>query len=134
MTTKKSSKKSTSAENIGGDLRESAHKIWLAGLGALTVAEEEGTKVFKTLVERGEEFEGRGRERVEKVKSTVEDAAKTTRERLGDAWSSLETSFDEKVATAIHKIGVPTREEIHTLTKRVEELTKSVDALRAKKG
>jgi poly(hydroxyalkanoate) granule-associated protein len=127
-------KKTTAKNEFGEELRESAHKIWLAGLGAMTVAEEEGSKLFKTLVEKGETFESRGRERVEKVKASVEDAAKTTKERLGDAWSSFETTFDEKVATAVHKLGVPTREEIHTLTKRVEELTAAVDSLRTKKG
>lgn len=130
----KSSTKSKSTDRFATDLRESAHKIWLAGLGAMTVAEEEGGKLFKTLVERGEEFEGRGRERAEKVKSTVSEAAQTAKDRLGDAWSSFETGLDDKVAAAIHKLGVPTREEIHTLTKRVEELTKAVDGLRAKKA
>jgi poly(hydroxyalkanoate) granule-associated protein len=134
MSAKKSTTKTEAADRFGTELREGAHKIWLAGLGAFTVAEEEGNKLFKSLVERGEEFESRGRDRVEKVKTSVEEAAKTTRERIGDAWSSFETGLDEKVAAAVHKLGVPTREEIHTLTKRVEELTTAVESLRAKKG
>ena len=31
-------------------IRSSAHQIWLAGLGALSVAEDESGKLFKTLV------------------------------------------------------------------------------------
>jgi poly(hydroxyalkanoate) granule associated protein phasin len=33
------------------------HRIWLAGLGALAMAEEEGTKVFSRLVDRGLKIE-----------------------------------------------------------------------------
>ena len=38
-------------------LRDSVGQIWLAGLGALALTEQEGTKFFKTLVKRGEGFE-----------------------------------------------------------------------------
>lgn len=108
------------------DLRESAHKIWLAGLGALTSAEEEGTKVFNKLVEKGAAFESRGREQITKVQKKVESAvgqAESSWEKLGDA-------FDDRVASAINRLGVPSRDEIVTLTKRVEELTLKVDELK----
>jgi len=35
------------------DLTQSAHKIWLAGLGAVAMAEEDGGKLLKSRVERG---------------------------------------------------------------------------------
>lgn len=109
------------------DLRESAHKIWLAGLGALTSAEEEGTKMFNKLVEKGAAFESRGREQFSKVQKKVESAvgqAESSWEKLGDA-------FDDRVAAAINRLGVPSRDEIVTLTKRVEELTLKVDELKS---
>ena len=43
------------------DARESAHRIWLAGLGALAKAEEEGSKLFKNLVREGERYETAGK-------------------------------------------------------------------------
>ena len=36
---------------------EYARQVWLAGLGALAKAEKEGSKLFDTLVQRGEELE-----------------------------------------------------------------------------
>ena len=39
------------------EIRETTHKVWLAGLGALSVAEEEGTKLFSNLVDKGRKFE-----------------------------------------------------------------------------
>ena len=38
-------------------LRESMEEVWLAGRGALAIAEEEGSKFFHSLVKRGEGFE-----------------------------------------------------------------------------
>ena len=39
---------------LGVKIRESANQIWLAGLGAFSKAQQEGTKMFETLVEEGE--------------------------------------------------------------------------------
>ena len=117
----------TNIKDSSNEIRESAQKIWLAGLGALTSAEEEGTKLFNKLVEKGEAFEARGKDQMAKVQKSVENAvgqAETSWEKLGDA-------FDDRVAAAINRLGVPSREEIVTLTNRVEELTLKVDGLKA---
>jgi len=114
------------SKNVHEEIRDSAHKIWLAGLGALAAAEEEGTKIFNTLVEKGEGYESRGKEELTKVKDKVEGAfgkAESSWDKLGDA-------FDEKVAGAVNRLGVPSRDEITKLTKRVEELTLKVDQLK----
>ena len=105
---------------------DSAHKIWLAGLGALAKAEEEGTKVFHNLVEAGEEFEARGKKRFTLVKGKVKEA----REAAGKEFEKLGDTFDDKVAAAVQKLGVPSRDEIQRLTKRVEELTAKVDKIK----
>ena len=74
-------------KNVQEEIKESAHKIWLAGLGALAAAEEEGAKMFNNLVERGEAYESRGREELAKVKDKVEGAfskAESSWEKLGE--------------------------------------------------
>ncbi len=113
-------------KKVHEEIKASAHKIWLAGLGALAAAEEEGSKIFNTLVEKGEGYESRGKEELAKVKDKVEGAfgkAEGSWEKLGDA-------FDEKVAGAVKRLGVPSSEEITNLTQRVEELTLKVDQLK----
>lgn len=113
----------TQEKTLQDDLKESAHRIWLAGLGALAAAEQEGTKVFNRLVERGREFETKGRE---EVKDTYEKA----RTKAESTWSDVSSKVDEAVAGALHRLGVPTRDEIRTLTQKVEELTAKVESLR----
>jgi polyhydroxyalkanoate synthesis regulator phasin len=110
-------------KSVQDELRESAHRVWLAGLGALSAAEEEGSKLFQRLVERGEKLEAKGKEQAGKVKGKV-----------GGAWEDLGDKLDEQVGKALHRLGVPTRDEIRKLTRRVEELSSKVDHLHGKKA
>ena len=48
------------AKELQMDLMDSAHKVWLAGLGAMSLAEKEGSKFFQGLVDRGTELEKKG--------------------------------------------------------------------------
>ncbi len=119
------------------DLKESVHKIWLAGLGALAAAGDESWKVFHHLVEKGEELESRGKERFDGVKSDVESkvegAKEQAKDRAGSTWEGFEERLDDVVSAALGRLGVPTRDEIATLTKRVAELTAVVEKLRPAK-
>lgn len=112
-----------STKNLQDELKDSAHRIWLAGLGALAAAGEEGTKMFDRLVDRGREYETRGRDEARKqyegAKSSTDDILKT--------WSD---KLDESVTKALHRMGVPSRDEIHNLTRRVEELNAKVEMLK----
>lgn len=114
------------SKDVQAELRESAHKIWLAGMGALAVAGEEGKSLFQTLVAKGEEIEGRSRGQVEKVKGKLADAKAGVSVMVG----RLQESVDEQVTAALTRLGVPTRKEIAALTKRVEELAKSVEKMK----
>lgn len=103
-------------------LKESAHEIWLAGLGAFALAGEEGGKLFKQLVRRGEGMEKMNKARISKLVTRAEDMRGDAR----TAVAKLTTPIEAGMTNAMHRLGVPTRKEIATLTKRVEELTKVV--------
>lgn len=113
------------------ELKDSVHKIFLAGLGALSTAEEEGSKLFNNLVERGETYENRGKETWEGVKEKVDEARQKAKEQAGSTYGKVESQVDETVASALGRMGVPSRDEIATLTKRVEELTAQVEKMGA---
>lgn len=101
-------------------LRESAERIWLAGLGALAVTEEQGTKLFKNLVKKGEGFEKETRSLLEKQIATVRHAPSTAMRRF-------EGGVEQTMTDMLHRFGIPTRREIHTLTRRVESLADSLE-------
>ena len=118
------------AKELQHDVAASAHQIWLAGLGAVATAQEEGGKLFKNLVEKGEDFEKAGKDTVEKAKGAV-TGVKVVAESY---WDTFERTLDEKVTAVIHRLGVPTKDEIDTLTERVEKLTDAIDKLRVKEA
>jgi poly(hydroxyalkanoate) granule-associated protein len=113
----------TTDKTLQDDLKESAHRIWLAGLGALAAAEEEGTKVFQRLVERGREWETKGR-------TEAKESYEKARSKAEGTWNDVSGKVDEAVTSALHRLGVPTRDEIRNLTLKVEELTAKVENLR----
>src|SRR5689334_3032789 len=96
-------------------LKESAHEIWLAGLGALSLAEDESGKLFKALVKRGKTFEETTKGRIDELKTKldVRKAAADTIDKIGD-------TLDDGVTEMLHRLGLPTKKEIEGLTKRVE--------------
>ena len=112
-----------STKNLQDELRDSAHRIWLAGLGALAAAGEEGTKMFDRLVDRGREYETKGRDEARKQYEGAKSSA-------DDLWKNWSEKMDESVTKALHRMGVPSREEIHNLTRRVEELNAKVEMLK----
>lgn len=119
------------------ELKESANKVWLAGLGALAMAEEEGSKLFKNLVKKGEEYEVRGKAELGKEFGKLKDIVVEVRGKAGKAFEEVSgkvgEKLDDQVAAALARIGVPSKDEIATLTARVEELTTLVEKLKAPK-
>lgn len=121
--------KKTTTKN---EFTESAHRVWLAGLGALAAAGEEGEKFFSSLVERGEKYEKKLGDPVEDASKRVKSTVKDVRSRAGKTVKGVQKAIDDQVTTALHRLGVPTRSEIAQLSERVEKLTAAVDSKRSK--
>lgn len=103
-------------------VKESAHEIWLAGLGAFALAGEEGGRLFKSLVKKGEGLEKLNKARIGKIADRVDGL----RGEAKHAMTRVTTPIETGMTNAMHRLGVPTRKEIANLTKRVEELTRVV--------
>ena len=118
---KKQKRKKKKAQ--GPDILASAHNIWLAGLGAVATATEEGGKLFHDLVKKGKGVEVQLAEPMERAGDSLRGTMKSVQTRAGETLKSFNTAVDEQVGAALSKIGVPTRDEVKRLHKRVEELT-----------
>jgi poly(hydroxyalkanoate) granule-associated protein len=109
-----------------------ADRAWFAGLGAMALARTEGAKVLTMLVEEGECLEKKGlspvgfAERASGAIGRVASGAKGLVEQFQDA-------LDARIAAALHRLGLPTREEIAVLSKRIDELAASIETLRARR-
>jgi len=116
------------AKEVQAGMTESAYRLWLASLGAVALAQEAGGKVFSDLVKRGREIESQVRLKPPDMQARLRGAT----DRAKDAVHDLGKSVDHQVTAALHRIGVPTRDEVATLGRRVELLTASIEKLKTK--
>jgi len=116
-----------SLKKAGPRMKESAQAIWLAGLGALATAGDESSKIFQQLVKRGESVDKANRTSMKKLAGRVGDLRDDASSMIG---TRVRKPIDKGMATALHRLGVPTRSEILELTKRVEALTRAVEKKR----
>lgn len=124
-------------EDVSRSIVDSAQQIWQAGMGAFNRAQAEGSKLFEALVREGATLEQKTRKmatgKVDVVREAVETRVDQARERATDTWDRLEKVFEDRVQRALNKLGVPGREEIQSLTDRIEVLTDAVRKLNGEK-
>jgi poly(hydroxyalkanoate) granule-associated protein len=110
---------------------ESAHLIWLAGIGAFAKISSEGGKLFEALVREGEHVEKRTRaaagEALEAARAQVEE----TRGQATETWDQIEQLFEDRLARTLERLGVPGRDDLQELIQRIDALQAQLDALRA---
>jgi poly(hydroxyalkanoate) granule-associated protein len=121
---------SSTANDAGKAVSDSAQKIWLAGLGAFERAKAEGPKVFDTLVEQGKSLGGKAREAADQAMKSVREGTSGAAGRF----DKLEQVFEDRVSKSLTRLGVLTRAELADLSKQVRDLTDDVRKLSAKSG
>jgi poly(hydroxyalkanoate) granule-associated protein len=130
-------KKATGAQ-LSGTVRESAQQIWLAGLGAFAKAQVEGGKVFEALVKEGTAIQRKtqavAEEKISEATNRMATMATDISAKASGQWGKLEDIFEERVAKALNKLGVPSSKDIDVLVARIDELNRNVAKLGAKSG
>ena len=120
-------------KNLPEEVTGQAREIWLAGLGALQRLEKEGDKIFETLVERGKNYEDTRREQIEDATENLREQQEAFTEdvtqRLDNATKSVEKAVSDTLSGTLGQIGVPTRNEVRDLSRRVGELSEKLEAL-----
>lgn len=121
---------------LAGAIKDSAQQIWLAGLGAFSKAQEEGGKVFDTLVKEGLSIQRKtqsvAEERINEATSRMSDMANGISSKAVGQWDKLENIFEERVAKALNKLGVPSAKDVDALIDRIDELNRHVQQLSGK--
>ncbi|QLP99593.1 MAG: phasin family protein [Burkholderiaceae bacterium] len=124
------------ASPLPSSVKDSAQQIWLAGLGAFTKAQTEGGKVFETLVKEGlaiqRKTQAAAEEKITEATSKMAHVATGLTSKATGQWDKLESIFEERVARALNKLGVPSAKDVEALVARIDELNRSVQRLSAK--
>ena len=120
-------------KDLSQSVLDSSRQIWLAGLGAFSRAQAEGTKVFETLVKQGETLEAKTRKAASDTAAMARGAAtakvREVQKGVGGTWDKLEQVFEDRVERALSKLGVYTQNDVQKLADRVDALSASVNAL-----
>jgi poly(hydroxyalkanoate) granule-associated protein len=98
---------------------EGLRKVLLASVGAVALAQDEIEAFIDRLVERGELAEKEGRKLVQEM-----------RERRKAQAKKAQGGLDERVEDALHRMNIPTKQDVDTLNERIATLTQKVEELR----
>ena len=111
-------------------IRDSANHIWLAGLGAFAKAQQEGSKVFDSLIKDGlhmqQQTQQVAEEKIAQATHTMSNLASQFTERAGGSWDRLETLFEQRVAKAMHRLGWPSADDVAALHARIAALEQAL--------
>lgn len=110
-------------EALHSELHASVRQVWLAGLGVVGKVQKDSAKLFEALVEEGKKAQAQPEEAAQ---APAPNTLKVLRNTLLDQVQELQERVEAQRARALHRLGVPTKEAIQALSRRVEEIQQSV--------
>jgi poly(hydroxyalkanoate) granule-associated protein len=121
------------ASLLSNSVKDSAQQIWQAGLGAFNKAQSEGTKAFESLVKEGMSFQRKTQSaaevKISEATQKVTSMATDISSKASGQWDKLESIFEDRVAKALNKLGVPSAKDVDALIARIDALNASVQKL-----
>lgn len=123
------SKKPTAAEATNPSAapsEESSQHIWLAGLGAMAKAQSQGTKAFEALIADGLAMQRKtqlaAQEKISEATEKLSHLAKDFGQQTTGRIDRLEHLFEDRVARALPRLGIPSMADLEALSERVAQL------------
>ena len=120
-------------------IKESSHDVLLAGIGALARARKDGAKPakggksakstgadFETLVSEGRKLEPEVKDSLQRVWTDLKEKSRTSISFKPDG--KFKGVFEQRVAEALARLGVPRAKEIEDLNRKVDSLLAKRDA------
>lgn len=124
-------------QQMSEHMKQSAQQIWQAGLGAFAKAQQEGSKVFESLVKEGSKLQETTLQAQAKVAEAAAKAsamASDMGQRASSQFDRLEGIFEERVAKALHQLGLPDAQNMAQLQNRVSALEAELQMLKDSMG
>ena len=121
-------------QHMSEQMKNSAQQIWQAGLGAFAQAQQEGSKVFEALVKDGSKLQETTLQAQAKMTEAAAKAsamASDLGQRASGQFDRLEGIFEERVAKALHSMGLPNAQDMADLQARVSALEAELKALKS---
>ena len=123
-----------------GEVAEQFEHAFMAGLGALSDAQKKGAERFESLVKEGEKFRKKA---TSKTESLIDDVQGAIRDMTDDAQSratglldqvrdkskldKLQSAFDTRVADAMDRLNVPSKNDIDAINRKLNKIIRLLD-------
>ena len=108
--------------------------MYLHRLGRPACEQQEGSRLFETLVQEGRQVDRSARRQAEaqvgEMRDSVESTVEQARGQAVATWDRMERAFDERLQRTLHRLGVPTRQDVEALDARIETLTEELRSRR----
>lgn len=98
---------------------EAARNVLMAGIGAVSLAQEEMEDFVNRLIERGEIAEKDGRKLMEDIN-----------QRRKSRMKKVEDRFETRINRILERLDIPTRADVDRLNERIAELNRKIDRLK----
>lgn len=140
MANKKSTKKQKDKDTRVGEVADQLEHAFMAGLGALSDAQKKGAARFESLVKEGEKFRKKATSKTETLIDEVQDAirgmadgaqsrASGLLEQVRDKsqLEKLQSAFDTRVADAMDRLNVPSKNDIDAINRKLNKIIRLLD-------
>lgn len=108
-------------------------QVWLAGLGAMAKAQEQGSKAIEALLSDGLAYQrksqAQAQQRLQEATERLSHMASDLGQNASVRVDKLEHLFEDRVAKALHRLGMPSLVDIQMLSERVLQLEAQLQAL-----
>lgn len=125
-------KASSKAKTTMTSTADKSRKVWLAGLGAFSIAQKQGADLFEVMVSEGKSYQQRSEKLVRKLSSeartVIDSRMKPVRIRLKAIRSDAEAKFEQGIGRVMSYAGIPSKADVDALIARVDKLSRQLRA------
>ena len=108
------------------EIKRNSNKIWLAGLGAYAMMEEEGRETFDRLVEKGLELEKENSRGQQVASDSKLDELKS---KANQTMDRIERAFDLRVSSALGRLGISRKSDLDLLHEKIDRLATALEQM-----
>ena len=101
---------------------DNVHKVFLVGLGAAAMAQDELVNLIDKFVEQGQETEQKARE-------SISEMVENRKKNVEDVNKKAEDEMTSRMESTLNRFNSPSRAEIKALNEKITNLSAKIDEL-----
>lgn len=113
---------------------EHAHRVWLAGLGALSLSYKRSADWLVRFIEEGREMQSRGTtfalETATDLQAQATGVFAPLQSRFEKQAAEYAEAWETRMATVLRRFGIPSKRDVDALSAQIAALTRKLKATR----